>query len=59
MTSLLGVVSVMGPNARQLLSRVTSTDLSNEAFPFGSAQEIVINECRVRAVRISYVGELG
>ena len=59
MTSLLGVVSVMGPNARQLLSRVTSTDLSNEAFPFGTAQEIVINGCRVRAVRISYVGELG
>ena len=58
-TSLLGVVSVMGPNARQLLSRVTSADLSNEAFPFGTAQEIVINECRVRAIRISYVGELG
>ena len=58
-TSLLGVVSVMGPNARQLLSRVTSTDLSNEAFPFSTAQEIVINDCRVRAVRISYVGELG
>jgi 4-methylaminobutanoate oxidase (formaldehyde-forming) len=58
-TSLLGVVSAMGPNARQLLSSVTSTELTNEAFPFGTAQEIVINDCRVRAVRISYVGELG
>ncbi len=58
-TAALGVVSVMGPNARALLSKVSSADLANEAFPFGTAQEIVINGCRVRALRLSYVGELG
>ena len=58
-TAALGVVSVMGPNARQLLSRVTSTDVSHEVFPFGTAQELVIDDCRVRALRLSYVGELG
>ena len=49
----------MGPNARQLLSRVTTMELTNAAFPFGTAQEIVIDDCSVRALRISYVGELG
>ncbi len=58
-TATLGVVSVMGPNARQLLSRVTTMELTNAAFPFGTAQEIVIDDCSVRALRISYVGELG
>lgn len=58
-TAAIGVVSVMGPNARELLSRVTSTDLSNDAFPFATAQEIMINGQKVRAIRISYVGELG
>lgn len=58
-TSAVGVVSVMGPNSRELLGRVTSVDLSDEAFPFATAQEIVIDDCRTRAIRISYVGELG
>ena len=53
------VISVMGPNSRALLSRVTEADLSNEAFPFGTAQQIEIGYARVRAGRISYVGELG
>ncbi|MGY8687598.1 MAG: GcvT family protein, partial [Verrucomicrobiales bacterium] len=58
-TTALGVISVMGPNARTLLSQVTDADLSNEAFPFGTAQEITIAGCCVRALRLTYVGELG
>jgi 4-methylaminobutanoate oxidase (formaldehyde-forming) len=59
LTEAYSVIGVMGPNARALLSRVTETDLSNQAFPFGVAQVIDIGMATVRAVRITYVGELG
>ena len=49
----------MGPRARDLLTRVTDADLSNDAFPFGTSQEIDLAYAKVRASRISYVGELG
>lgn len=57
--SSLAVISVMGPESRALLSRLTDADLSNDAFPFGTAQEIELVYAKVRAQRISYVGELG
>ena len=59
MTSSEGVLAVMGPNSRKLLQRVTSSDLSNSANPFGTAQRIDIAAATARAHRISYVGELG
>ena len=49
----------MGPNARTILQSVTSADLSNEAFPFGTMQTVGIAGCPVRALRITYMGELG
>jgi 4-methylaminobutanoate oxidase (formaldehyde-forming) len=49
----------MGPNSRALLSSLTHTDLSNDAFPFGTSQIIDLGYARVRANRITYVGELG
>ncbi|CAN5713842.1 FAD-dependent oxidoreductase [soil metagenome] len=58
-TSAYGVLSVMGPNARALLSKVTDADLTNAAFPFGAAQTINVGMSIVRALRITYVGELG
>ena len=58
-TEAYSVIGVMGPNSRALLSRVTDTDLSNLAFPFGTAQIVNIGKATVRAVRITYVGELG
>jgi glycine cleavage system aminomethyltransferase T/glycine/D-amino acid oxidase-like deaminating enzyme len=58
-TAQFGVVSVMGPNARKLLSQVTSADMSHDAFPFGTAREITIADCRLLALRLTYVGELG
>ena len=33
--------------------------MSNEAFPFGTSQEIFMGYAKVRASRITYVGELG
>jgi 4-methylaminobutanoate oxidase (formaldehyde-forming) len=58
-TSGSAVLSVMGPNSRALLAKLTDADLSNEAFPFGTAREIDLGMARVRALRITYVGELG
>ncbi len=58
-TSGYGVMGVMGPKSRELLARLTETDLSNEAFPFGTAREIELGMARVRALRVTYVGELG
>ena len=49
----------MGPRSREALARVTRADLSNAAFPYGSVRDIDIAGVTVRAVRISYVGELG
>ena len=49
----------MGPRSRDLLSRLTSDDLSEEGFPFGTSREIDLAHATVRATRITYVGELG
>jgi glycine cleavage system T protein len=58
-TSAAAVFSVMGPNARSFLQPLTTSDLSNETFPFGTSQEIDLGYARVRASRVTYVGELG
>jgi len=62
-TSGYAVLSVMGPNSRALLQSLTSRaladDLSNEAFPFGTSRVIDLAYARVRASRVTYVGELG
>jgi len=58
-TSAYSVLNVQGPNSRDLLSRVTSADMSNEAFPFLTMQEIDIGYALVKAIRVTYVGELG
>ncbi len=54
-----GVLSLMGPRARDVLGRVTEADVSNEGFPFGHVREIGIAGAAVRALRVTYVGELG
>ena len=58
-TSGEAVIAVMGPRSRELLASMTDADLSNEAFPFGTAREIDLGLAFVRAARITYVGELG
>jgi heterotetrameric sarcosine oxidase gamma subunit len=58
-TSGLPMLTIMGPKSRALLQKISGTDFSNEAFPFGTSQEIEIGYARVRASRITYVGELG
>lgn len=58
-TSAYSVLNVQGPKSRDLLSRVTNADMSNEAFPFLTLQEVDIGYALVLALRVSYVGELG
>ncbi|HEU4612473.1 MAG TPA: aminomethyltransferase family protein, partial [Kofleriaceae bacterium] len=52
-------LNVQGPRSRELMQLVTSTDMSNEAFPFRAAREIDIDFARVLCIRITYLGELG
>ncbi|MGZ5373101.1 MAG: GcvT family protein [Aeromicrobium sp.] len=58
-TSQYAVYGVMGPRSRELLTRLSRADLSEEAFPFGTSREIDLGFSTVRATRITYVGELG
>jgi glycine cleavage system aminomethyltransferase T/glycine/D-amino acid oxidase-like deaminating enzyme len=58
-TSAMGVLSIMGPRARDFLQSLTPDDMSAAAFPFGTSREIELGLARVRASRITYVGELG
>ena len=53
------VLSLMGPNSRNVLEAVTSDDVSGRAFPFGTMRPITIAGASVKALRITYVGELG
>ena len=52
-------LSLMGPKARDVLSKASNDDISNEAFPFGNCRKIEIAGTSVKALRITYVGELG
>jgi glycine cleavage system T protein len=58
-TEDFGTLSLMGPRARSVLEAVTDADVSNAAFPFGHVLEIDIAGHTVRALRVTYVGELG
>lgn len=58
-TSTFAVLSVQGPKSRDLLEQLTDADLSNEAFPFATSQEIEIGFARVIANRLTFIGELG
>ncbi|MEW6265059.1 MAG: FAD-dependent oxidoreductase [Thermodesulfobacteriota bacterium] len=58
-TTRSGVLTVIGSDARNLLAKVTETDLSNQAFPYLSVRDIHIGVAPVRALRINFAGELG
>ena len=53
------VIGMWGPNAREVLCAVTSSDVSNEALPYMMARTIDIRGAKVLALRMTYVGELG
>jgi len=58
-SAMFSVLSVMGPQARALLERVSPDDLSAEGLRFSDTREIDLGHARVRAARMSYVGGPG
>ncbi|HEY5656805.1 MAG TPA: FAD-dependent oxidoreductase [Myxococcota bacterium] len=58
-TNAMAVLTLAGPKARDVLQALTDTDCGNKAFPFFSCRELRVGMAPVRALRISYVGELG
>ena len=52
-------IGLWGPNSRSVLEASSTSDVSNGAFSWYSMQEIDVGMAKVKAVRISYVGELG
>ena len=58
-TSASATLAVMGPRSRELLSRLTSDDLSNDGFPFFTSKQIEVRNAPALAIRASFVGELG
>ena len=58
-SSAYSVLNIQGPKSREFLSSLTPVDMSNNAFPFLTFQEIDIGYALVKALRVTYVGELG
>ena len=52
-------VSIAGPNARELLSRITEEDVSRQAFPFLAFREMCAGGVRAKVARITFTGDLG
>jgi dimethylglycine dehydrogenase len=58
-TTRLGVLVLAGPNSRKVLEKLTTADISNEAFPWLSGQAISVGHTSCHALRVNFVGELG
>lgn len=58
-TATLTCFGIWGPASRDMLSKLTSQDLSTEAMPFLSMRETTIGDIPVQLVRVTFVGELG
>ncbi len=58
-SSKFTAVGLWGPRARDVLQSVVEQDVSNEAFKYFTARELMIETVPAVALRISYVGELG
>lgn len=58
-TDDMGGVLLTGPKAREILQAISTSDLSHAAFPWLSTQIIQCDSADVRAIRVSYAGELG
>ncbi len=60
LTDRFGALILAGPRSRDLLSKITRTDLSNRAFPWLSVQNMEVGFTpNILAMRVNYVGELG
>jgi 4-methylaminobutanoate oxidase (formaldehyde-forming) len=58
-TGQYACIGLWGPKAREVLATLTPHELSNATFPYLSMREITVGDVPVRAVRVTFVGELG
>ena len=58
-TQALGVLVLAGPQSRNLLQKLTDTDLSNAAFPWLTGKHISVGAASAHCLRVNFVGELG
>jgi dimethylglycine oxidase len=58
-TGALACVGLWGPRARDIVERVSGGDWSSSSFPYYTMRPMAVGEVPVRALRVSYVGELG
>ncbi len=58
-TQSMGIAGVMGPQSRPLLQSLSDAAFDDTAFPWLCAAEVTVAGVPVRALRVSYVGELG
>ncbi|XP_047482490.1 sarcosine dehydrogenase, mitochondrial-like [Penaeus chinensis] len=58
-TDDMAMLSIQGPNSRAILQQLSDTDFSDAAFPFSSHKVITIAGHKARALRLSFVGEMG
>ncbi|NDV86881.1 FAD-dependent oxidoreductase [Aurantimonas aggregata] len=59
LTEQLGVLVLAGPRARDVLAKLTRSDLSNAAFPWLTGKAIAVGAASAHALRVNFVGELG
>jgi glycine cleavage system aminomethyltransferase T/glycine/D-amino acid oxidase-like deaminating enzyme len=59
LTSSWATFGLWGPRARDILQKCTTDDVSHAGFPFATCRVIELGGIKVRASRISYIGELG
>jgi 4-methylaminobutanoate oxidase (formaldehyde-forming) len=59
LTGAYAQLNIQGPRSRELMQLVTTSDTSNEAFPFRAARDVDIGFARVLVLRVTYLGELG
>src|SRR4051812_46808019 len=59
LTSAWTTLGLWGPRARDVLSSLTSADVSHEGLPFARCRDVELGPLQVLLSRISYVGDLG
>ena len=59
LTNSMGVLVLAGPRSRDILAKLTRSDLSAAAFGWLSSQAIDVGLAPVTAIRVNFVGELG
>ena len=58
-TQAHGVLVLAGPHARDVLQKLTNTDLSNAAFPWLTGKRLSVGAAEAHCLRVNFVGELG